>query len=288
MKQPGILYYEERMKQKYLSVLFVFSFLMASAALAQTPSLPEGAQTKWIITGPEEIVSYLVFDPVTVKDRLPSYLRFITIEELAVSNISWAKEQLTESPTHANWGIAFIEIIRMKNFEIDGQSPKWPENGAAALWFARVAFSDPKNTAESEKPFLALNFWLPDSMFVSYMRNKGHYSSFGDVRLKKESDGEWTGSIDADGLQVNCKCMPENNVASIGSKAVQIIYPPEQSGIKDFVRIALAGHKVQTCKEGSSWIFKGMHPLVNSIILGSTSFQYGYDLIGGSYKNSFP
>jgi hypothetical protein len=279
-------YYEERVKQKYFLVVFVFSFLLVSATLAQVPSLPEGAQTKWIIKGPEEIVSYLIFDPATVKERIPSFLRFITIDELAVSNISWAKEHLKENPTHSNWAISFIEIVRMNNFEIDGQSPKWPEHGAVALWFARVAFTDPKDNIETSKPFLALNFWLPDSMYVSYMRNKGHYASYGDVRLQKKSDGEWMGSIDADGLHVSCKCMPNHNIESSGSNAIQIIYPPEHSGIKDFVRIALAGHKIQTCEEGLSWIFKGVHPLVNSIILGSTSFQYGYDLIGGSYHRN--
>ncbi|MFA7422089.1 MAG: hypothetical protein WCZ90_20560, partial [Melioribacteraceae bacterium] len=83
-----------------------------------------------------------------------------------------------------------------------------------------------------------------------------------------------------------CRCIPNHNIESSGSSAIQIIYPPENSGIKDFVRIALAGHKILSCEEGSSWIFKGVHPLVNSIILGSTSFQYGYELLGGSYKRN--
>jgi hypothetical protein len=274
------------MKQVLLLVSFMFSFLLAANAPAQNLSLPEGAKTKWVVNGPEEIVSYLIFDPATVKDRLPSFLRFINIEELAVSDISWAKEHLKENPTHSNWGIAFIEIVRMNNFEIDGQSPKWPEHGAAALWFARVAFTDTRDNLETSKPFLALNFWLPDSMYVSYMRSKGHYASFGDVRLQKKSDGEWIGSIDADGLHVSCSCIPNRNIESSGSSAIQIIYPPEHSGIKNFVCIALAGHKIQSCEEGSSWIFKGVHPLVNSIILGSTSFQYGYDLLGGSYQRN--
>ena len=264
-------------------VIVIFSFMLVPDALAQNAALPEGAQTKWILNDPEEIVSYLIFNPATVMERIPSYLRFITIAELAASDISWAKEYLRENPTYLNWGIAFIEIVRMNNFEIDGKSPKWPEHGAAALWFARVAYADPKDNFETGTPFLALDFWLPDSIYVSYMRSKGHYASYGDVRLQKKSNGEWMGSIDVDGLHVSCFCMPNNNITSSGSNAIQIIYPPEHSGVKDFVRIALAGHKVQTCEEGSSWIFKGVHPLVNSIILGSTSFQYGYSLTGGSY-----
>ena len=53
------------------------------------------------------------------------------------------------------------------------------------------------------------------------------------------------GSIDADGLHVSCRCIPNHNIESSGSSAIQIIYPPEYSGIKDFVRIAFAGHKIQ-------------------------------------------
>jgi hypothetical protein len=271
------------MKQNILLAIVIFSISLVPGALAQNATLPEGVQTKWIINEPEEIVSYLIFDPATVIERIPSFLRFITIEELAVSNISWAKEYLKENPAHFNWGIAFIEIVRMNNFEIDDKSPKFSEHGAAALWFARVAFTDPKDNIETGKPFLALDFWLPDSEYVTYMHDKGYYATYGDVRLQKKSNGEWFGSIDVDGLNVTCKCLPSQYIESSGSNAIQTIYPPKQSGIKDFVCIALAGHKIQTCEESSSWIFKGVHPLVNSIILGLTSFQYGYSLIGGSY-----
>jgi len=271
------------MKQNISFVIIIISLIVAPQALTQNTTLPEGAQTKWLVNDPEEIVSYLIFDQATVIERLPSYLRFITIAELAASDIGWAKEYLRENPTRLKWGISFIEIVRMNKFEIDGKSPKWPGDGAAALWFARVGYTNPNDYDETGTPFLALDFWLPDAMYVSYMRSKGHYASYGDVRLQKKSDGTWTGSIDTDELHVSCVCKPDSNSISSGSNAMQVIYPPENSGIKDFVRIALAGHKVMTCEEGSSWIFKGVHPLANSILLGSTSFQYGYSLTGGSY-----
>ena len=271
------------MKQTLSFVIIIISLIPGPHALAQHTVLPEGAQTKWLVNDPEEIVSYLIFDQATVIERLPSFLRFITIAELAASDISWAKEYLRDNPTRSDWGISFIEIVRMKNFEIDGKSPKWPGDGAVALWFARVGYSNSNDYNETGTPFLVLDFWLHDTLYVSYMRSKGHYASYGDVRLQEKSNGEWNGSIDAEGLHVSCNCKPNNNINSSGSNAIQIIYPPKNSGIKDFVRIALAGHKVKTCEEESSWIFKGIHPLVNSILLGSTSFQYGYSLIGGSY-----
>jgi hypothetical protein len=138
------------MKLDSLLVSFVFSSLLAVEALAQVPALPVGFQTKWVVDEPEEIVGYLIFDPATVKERISSFLRFITIEELAADQILWAKEHLSEYPAHADWGISFIEIVRMKTFEIDGRTPEWPEHGAAALWFARVAPSSqigPYNSA---------------------------------------------------------------------------------------------------------------------------------------------
>jgi len=262
---------------------FAFSLLIALEAVAQIPDLPKGARTHWIIREPEEIVSYLIFDPATVKERIPSFLRFITIGELAADQIFWAKEHLGKNPTHADWGISFIEIVRMKIFEIDGHSPQWPENGAAALWFARVVPADSTSELGPGKPFLALEFWMPDSMYVGYMRSKGHYARYGDVRLHRNSEGKWIGSIDADGLSVVSECMPTGKVEGFGSSGMQVFVPPAQSGITTIVRVAFAGHQERLCSEDSFWQFRGVHPLIKGMTLGPSSFQFGYDLIGGSY-----
>lgn len=272
------------MKRNFLLVSSMFSSLLAVEALAQVPALPVGFQTKWVVDEPEEIVGYLIFDPATVTDRISSFLRFITIEELAADQILWAKEHLSEYPAHADWGISFIEIVRMKTFEIDGRAPKWPENGAAALWFARVAPTDSMNDLGPGKPFLALEFWMPDSMYVGYMRNKGHYASYGDVRLRKNSDGKWIGSIEADGLSAVCECMPTRDVAGFGSAGMQVFFPPAHSEVKSIVRVAFAGHQEQVCEEEACWKFRGVHPLVDGVLLGPSSFEFGYDLIGGAYR----
>ena len=272
------------MKRNYLLILFVFSLLLTVDAPGQIPALPEGAQTKWFVVGPEEIVSYLVFDLSTVKERLPEYLRFITIKELADGNVSWAREHLDKFPAHAEWGISFIEIVRMKTFTIDGRSPDWPEGGAAALWFARVEPSDPAGDLGPGKPFLALEFWLPDKNYVAYMRGKGHYASYGDVRLRQDAQGDWLGSIAADGLSLAARCSPGEETAGFGSAGIQAIFPPANSGIKSVVRIAFAGHRERACGQGASWKFKGVHPLAKGMILGDSSFQFGYDLVGGAYR----
>lgn len=271
------------MKRNYLSILFVFSFLLAVTAPGQIPELPQGALTKWVVAGPEEIVSYMVFDLSLVKEKLPEYLRFITIQELADGNVSWAREHLDKFPAHAEWGISFIEIVRMKTFVIEGRSPAWPENGAAAIWFARVAPSDPAKDLGPGKPFLALEFWLPDKKYVAYMRGKGHYASYGDVRLRQDAKGDWLGSIAADGLGLTARCSPGNETAGFGSAGMQAIFPPANSGMTGFVRIAFAGHRERSCGQGASWKFDGTHPLARGMILGDTSFQFGYDMVGGAY-----
>ncbi len=272
------------MRRNSLLVSFAFSSLLAVEALAQVPALPAGFQTKWIVDEPEEIAGYLIFDPATVGERIPSFLRFITIKELAADQIPWAKEHLTEFPAHADWGISFIEIVRMKTFEIDGRSPEWPEHGAAGLWFARVAPSDPKDELGPGKPFLALDFWMPDSAYVDYMRGKGHYASYGDVRLYKNSDGAWIGFIEADGLSAACECTLNRDFTGSGSTGMQAIFPPARSGVTSVVRIAFTGHREQSCAEEACWKFRGVHPLVDGVLLGPSSFQSGYDLIGGAYR----
>ena len=265
-------------------VLFLFSFFMAEDVPAQIPVLPQGAQTKWVVAGPEEIVSYLIFDPATVKDRIPRFLRLITIGELAEGNVSWAEEHLEKFPAHGAWGISFVEIVRMKTFAIDGHSPRWPENGAAAFWFARVAPADPADELGPGKPFLVLEFWLPDRKYVAFMRAKGHYARFGEVRLRRDSDGKWIGSIDADGLSATCACTPAGEVEGFGARGQQVIFPPAGSGMTGMVRIAFAGHREQECTEDAFWKFRGTHPLAKGIVLGTSSFQFGYDLMGGAYR----
>ena len=271
--------------RRYLFVIsFAFSALPAIEAQAQIPALPNGAQTKWVVNEPEEIIAYLIFDPATVKDRLPSSLRFITISELAAVGITWAKEHLNEYPAHADWGISFLEIVRMRTFEIDGRSPEWPEHGAAALWFARVASSDPTTEIGPGRPFLALEFWIPDSLFVTYMRENGHYATYGDVRLHKDSDGKWLGSIEVDGLSVIAECMPSGDSEWIGSGGMQVFYPPALSGVTSIVRVAFAGHQEKRCEEAAAWRIRGTHPMVNAVMLGPSVFQFGYHLIGGAYR----
>lgn len=269
---------------------FLFVLTLASSTLlavetyAQVPPLPNGAQTHWIVDQPEEIVGWVLFDPATVERRLPATLRFITIAELASVGIGWAAEYLSEHPSQGKWGLSFLEIARMQTFTIDGQAPMWPHHGAVGLWFARVAPADPATDLGPGQPFLALGFWLPDSLYVAAIREKGHYATYGNVVLNQDDEGKWRGIIEVDGLKVVAECLPAGQVVgAAGSAGMQAIFPPESSAVSRVVRVAFAGHRIQQCGGGSSWSLEGSHPLAASVVLEPSEFQFSYDLEGGVY-----
>ncbi len=273
-------------------LLFITTLVCATLATreatAQIPALPKGAQTHWVVKQPQEIVVYLTFDPAKLKQCLPKSLRFITVKELATSGIQWATEYLNQHPGHDQWGISFLEIVRMETFAIDGRSPNWPKNGAAALWFARVAPSDPSADLGPGKPFLSLEFWLPDRAYVEYMRQKGYYATYGDVRLAQDSAGTWRGSVKVKGLNIAAECIPTGPITGgSGSSGMQVYFPPLSSGIQKIIRVAFAGHYLQDCSKDSSWILRGTHPLVGGILLPPSNFEYGYNLVGGTYSEIF-
>jgi hypothetical protein len=256
----------------------------AGPAVAGVPVLPDSARTRWVVGQPQEIVTYLTFDPARVQGRLPSRLRFITVDELAAGGIAWATDYLAAHPAHGRWGVSFLEIIRCGTFAIDGRAPHWPKNGAAALWCARVAASDTATDLGPGRPLLVLEFWVPDRAYVAYMREKGHYATYGDVRLRESSDGSWRGSVDADGLNIAAAAKPTGPIAG-GSQSAgsQAFFPPRGSGVRQVVRLAFAGHRVQECGADATWRIRGNHPLAGCLVLPPTTYQFGYDLLGGAY-----
>ncbi len=269
----------------------LFALTLASNTLlsmhtdAQIPALPEGANTLWIVDQPQEVVGWALFDPATIEDMLPPTLRFTTVGELASGGISWATDYLSIYPAREKWGISFLEIVRMQTFTIDGHAPAWPQHGAIGLWFARVAPADPDTDLGPGQPFLSLEFWIPDSMYVADIRAKGHYASYGNVALSKNNQGTWQGNIDVHGLKVVVECKPTGPIAGgEGTAGMQAIYPPQSSPVKSVVRIAFAGHRIQQCRGDSLWSLQGSHPLTKSVILNPSEFQFGYELQGGAYE----
>ncbi len=259
---------------------------LAAETSAPVPTLPDGSHTRWVVSAPEEIVTYLAFDPATVRRRLPASLRFITIGELASGGVEWAREFLVEHPTKGQWGVSFLEFLRAGTFTIAGRPLAWPVHGATALWFARVAPSAPATDLGFGRPFLALDFWIPDRAYVDYMLGKGYYASYGDVTLQKSSGGKWSASLAVEGLDVTVGCAPAGPVTGgPGAAGSQAIFPPASASITEVVRVAFAGHREQSCQGEPSLRLRGKHPLGGSIVLGPSVFQFGYELRGGAYPH---
>ena len=276
---------DRAMKPHMLSVgVLCLALLTARGAAAQIPTLPDGARTRWVIDDPEEIVGWLTFDPATVADRIPRYLRFITVGELATGGVGWATAYLADHPAHGEWGISFFEIVRMETFAIDGRSPDWPPDGAAALWFARVAATDPSTDLGAGLPLLALEFWIPDAAYTAYMLGRGHYATAGDVRLARDDDGELVGSVSVVGLTATVRCTPIGPITGgADSAGAQVFFPPASSDLGTLVRVAFAGHREQRCGEVAPWNLSGTHPLARGVLLAPPTLQFGYRLVGGAY-----
>jgi hypothetical protein len=257
---------------------------VAPDTTAPLRGLPAGARSRWAVEQPEEIVTYLVFDPATVRSRLPAGLRFITLEELARGGVGWAGDIVHRYPARSGWGVSFLEIVRAGTFVIDEREPSWPADGAAALWFARVAPSDSSLVPGPGRPLLALDLWIPDRDYAAYMRERGYPAEWAQVTLRAGPHGSWSGKVKTDGLEITTECVPAGPIGGgEDSAGAQVIFPPATSTVTGLVRIAFAGHRVQDCDPSSWWRIRGSHPLARAVPVGASSFEYGYHLWGGSY-----
>jgi hypothetical protein len=252
---------------------------LASRAACQLPD-PKPTGSHWLVAGPEEVVGWFTFDPAGVTSRLPEYLRFVTVGELASSGIRWAVDYLAHHKAHADWGVSFLEIVRADTFAIDGRQPNWPQRGAAAVWFARVLPKPGTPDLGPGLPLLMLEFWIPDSAYVTFMQQRGHYSTCADVRLARHGD-RWEGSINGPDFAIRVGCTPGTTVSGgPNSSGSQVLIPPRGSGLTTVIPISFAGHRERICAEPFSWAIDGRHPLRAAVAVESASFQYGYRLTG--------
>lgn len=267
-----------------VAALLGLAGLRPGVADCQVPALPEGAGTSWVVSDTEEIVSWRAFDPSMVSERLPSGVRFLTLAELSATGSTWAQEHVSSHPTQHDWGVSFLEILHAGEFVLDGRSPQWPDGGAMALWFARVAPTGDTELGQGV-PFLELEFWVPDPGYVAYMNERGHYASYGDVRLATADSGERRGAVSVEGLTLRAGCSPQGpTTGGPGSAGVQVLIPPAISPANDIVRIAFAGHRERACADDTAWVIEGGHPLASTVAIGPPTLQFGYRLVGGLYK----
>jgi hypothetical protein len=235
------------------------------------------------MAGAEEVVGWFTFDPAGVRDRVPEFVRLVTVGELAAAGIPWALEYLSNHSAHTAWGVSFLEIVRADTFAIDSREPKWPENGAVAVWFARVLPRDTAAQLGPGLPLLMLEFWVPDTAYAAFMRQHGHYATYADARLERRDD-RWVGSIIGQDFTVRVRCTPSGpESGGANARGAQVLVPPQTSSLRNILRIAFAGHRERMCSEASSWTIQGQHPLTAAVALEAASFQYGYRLRGGAY-----
>jgi hypothetical protein len=238
-----------------------------------------------VVDQPFEIVGYVTFDPADVTGMLPPELRFLTVSELAARGIPWAATFLAGHEDQASWGISFIELFRAKTFSIDGRQPEWGQDGAIALWFARVAPVDPSHAQLGPgTPLLVLDFSVPDSAYAAYMRARGYQAAYDSARLARNAEGTWRGSFRSSGASVTVTCTPTGPIGGgPESRGRQILIPPATSGGAAVVRIAFVGHREQQCREPTPWFLGGDGPLARGIVVEPSNVQFGYEMVGGTY-----
>lgn len=276
-------------RSAWWSLVGVFLSLINTPSAALSQHLPPGGTTTWIIEAPEEIVTFVLFDPKTPGISLPSGLQFVSARDAGMPEIG---EHLKQFPDHAGWAFSIIEITREKTFSIDGRVPELPPNAGIGLWFAPV---DPSQLREeirtdlfdsiiapSVGAVLGLGVWVPDRKYVSYMRERGHHAEYGHVTLIQDSTGAFLGEITLDSLRVTCVATPQGEVQVDSSSGTQVLFSP---GEKVMGAVVIAGGMANNRLCDAKWSKSGNHPLAHGVLLGPT-FMTSYDagLRGSAYR----
>jgi len=262
--------------------------LISAPSAASAQQLPAGRATSWEIQGPEEIVTFVLFDPRAPGVSLPAGLRFVFARDAQMPAI---QDYLKQHPDHAEWAFSFIEITRQKAFLIDGKGPTLPENGGIGLWFAPV---DPSQLAEeipkdrfdtiiapSLGAVLGLGIWIPDREYVAYMRARGHHAEYGMVTLVKDSTGAFQGEIRLEDLHVRGSALPHGDVREDPTSGTQVLFAP---GEKVVHAVVFAGANARHLDCTGEWSKEGSHPLSRGVFVGPTFFTtYEGPLKGSAY-----
>jgi len=263
--------------------------LLSACSLAIGQQLPPGGTASWDIQGPEEVVTFVLFDPKAVGVSLPPGLRFVSARDAQMPEVL---EYLKQHPEHSGWAFSFIEITRQKAFLIDGKAPTLPENGGIGLWFAPVDPSQLGAEITNEKfdtliapslgAVLGLGIWIPDREFVAYMRARGHHAEYGMVTLVKDRAGAFQGEIRLDDLNVRGSATPRGEVQEDPSTGTQVLFAPGEK-VEHAVVLAGANARHRTCT--ADWSKTGNHPLSRGVFVGPTYLTtYEAPLKGSLYR----
>jgi hypothetical protein len=270
------------------SLVFALLAMISASSVAAAQKLPPGGTTSWEIQGPEEIVTFVLFDPKTPGVSLPAGLRFVHARDAQMPEV---QEYLKQYPDRAEWALSIVEITRQKAFLLDGKEPTLPENGGIGLWFAPVDPSDLTKEIGKDKfdsiiapslgAVLGLGIWIPDREYVAYMRARGHHAEYGMVTLVKESTGVFRGEIRLDGLHVQSSATPHGDVREDPASGTQVLFAPGKTVVNAVV-VAGSNARHRTCT--ADWSKKGDHPLARGVFVGPTYLTtYDAPLKGSAY-----
>jgi hypothetical protein len=251
--------------------------------------LPPGGTTSWEIQEPEEIVTFVLFDPKVPGLSLPAGLRFVSARDARMPEV---QQYLKKHPDHMEWAFSFVEITRQKAFLIDGRAPLLPKNGGIGLWFAPV---DPSGLAEDIGKYkfdtiiapslgsvLGLGIWIPDRKYVAYMRARGHYAEYGMVTLVKDTTGRFQGDIRLESLHVKTSATPHGDVREDAASGTQVLFAP---GDKVMYAVVVAGSTARHRACSAEWSKSGNHPLSRGVFVGPTYLTtYEAPLKGSAYR----
>jgi len=267
-----------------ISVVILLLRFIFTLTYSQELTLPNTQKPTWIMSDPSEVVTYLLFDTSLVNNLLPRYLNFVTVKDIANKGVSWAINHLKSNPNHKNMGISFLEIVNSTFFEIEGENLEFGSSKAIGIWFARVEVNRMIKTKGTK--YLSLEFLVPDMKFCKYMSSKGYYSEYADVSLVNNEDNNWIGKIVKDNLNITVNFNRKNNFINSGSYSNQTIFYSKKQKLNKYTIVSFKGHRIFDCSN-VKWTIKGKHPLSESIIIGETTFQTDYELIGSQYNISY-
>jgi hypothetical protein len=275
---------------RYLLATSLVALLQCGGAVAQFGELPAGAISKSETGQSDEIVLLLVFDPAPVKDQLPDGIRFRTLEEYATRDPAVA-EYLRAHPDQRNWARGYFEIIRSASYQVDGRSAHFGKRGGMAVWYAYVARTDSSDQRPHGGNLLALGYWLSDSKFAKYMREKGYPVSAASVQFWQDKDS-FRGRLKANDLEISGTCRPQGKPekVSLPSPAYLTVWTPRPIA-KTFEVLTGYGSMNQECS-AVEWQAHGNHPLALIFLsrgnketpVSDTEYESGYVLRSALYQ----
>jgi hypothetical protein len=270
-------------------VLLAVLASVSVSSLAVAQELPPGGTTSWVIEEPEEIVTFLLFDPGTPGVSLPAGLRFILARDTGMPEV---QDYLKQHPEHADWAFSIIEITRQKAFNLDGKQPTLTNNAGIGLWFAPVDASQLAEVIDKDKfesiitpsvgAVLGLGIWVPDREYVAYMRARGHHAEYGEVTLERDDTGAYRGEIKLEHLQVRSTATPQGDAQEDPKGGTQVLFAPGERVVS---AVVVAGSSSRHMECIASWSKDGNHPLASGVFVGPTYLTtYDGPLKGSAYR----